>query len=143
MRDTPLYGDGGRDNLSLQGRALYLGLFRLVVKLDAVFRQQDPAFAACLHRVRTAAVTDDDLRLLQSRSREALSVEELLLFETAPRLFSTRAAVENFNMQQLAKATSKFAPFHAIAGLPDRVDHQAAVAKIQAKHSGVRRGMTV
>lgn len=141
VKDMPLYSEGGRDDQSLRGRALYLSLFKLVVELDAVFRQQDPLFVECLQRIRTATVTDGDLQLLGSRQQEALSADEARNFACVPRLYSTKAAVELYNMQQLARASSKHHPFEAFEDLP--LDDRAAVAKIQARHTGVSRGTTV
>lgn len=100
VRDTPLYmKPRAGDWASVVGSALYRQ-FRHCVVLRTVFRQTEDRFRGCLMRVRDAAVTDDDVQLLQSR---VLRPDALPAFENAPRIFATRRLVDACNLSMLAQ----------------------------------------
>lgn len=83
------------------------------------------------------------MALLRTRLADRLSEEERAGFASAPQLISTKLNVELVNRNRLAYRTPK-RPFHPPARyreLPD--DEVAAVARIDAEHSGAAAASTV
>ena len=89
--------DSHDGNLEVLHGSIFQEMF-LFHELTDVVRQQDPEFAACLNRVRTATITEEDDQLLQSR---VIAPNDPCRFIDALQVFGTNKEADQYNSQRL------------------------------------------
>lgn len=110
------------DPIEAHGRSLYR-LFNITIELNVICRQRGDSvealgFRRALDALRENAVTVADWRLLTSRVA-ALNPEEISTFDSALRIYGTKARVAEFNHARLR-------------------DLHCPVLKVLASHEGIK-----
>ncbi|KAK3933276.1 ATP-dependent DNA helicase [Frankliniella fusca] len=102
VADTPLYSNPHyvSDEMVLSGLSLF-SMIEKVVLLSIPHRQKNIGFLQFLVRFSECSVTEADRSLIKQRYWKNMSVSDRNNFHDSVHLYSTRAAVRDFNLKQL------------------------------------------
>lgn len=112
VKDTAVYSNNHYSNMSKHGKSIF-NSFQKAFILKVCHRQQDEEFLTMLSNLSTGNVTNEDYALLTTRFSHIISQRDLLDFEDAIRLFSTKEEVHSFNLEKLSShkdETGAFTP---------------------------------
>ncbi|XP_026451238.1 ATP-dependent DNA helicase PIF1-like [Papaver somniferum] len=110
--DTPLYVQGGKNQLQLLGSVSY-SLFDHCVRLETIFRQsgdEESAFRDALLRLSDGTYTYTDWELFNTRDLSVLTHVEQNKFKDVLHLFSTKSGALTYNhirLKELGKPVAR------------------------------------